>query len=223
MGHLHAGAGGQQFHRHVLWAAAAARTEMDVARFGPGLRDQLAECPGGRIGRYRDTEVVAGHARHRRQVFQRVVRQLRIQVRQHRQYRIVDEADGVAVRRGFGDALGADLARCAGLVLDHHVLSERGREFGREDARDVVHRGAGLQRHHHLDWPRGPGLRQGVHRCACQDGDGACEKSFHETLLHSMRSSFAAVLPRIRSRSSVLMAVRRSTVSTGASSPMSKQ
>jgi hypothetical protein len=51
-------------------------------------------------------------------IAQRVVAELRVQVGEHREDRVVHEADGVAVGRGARDALGADLARGARLVLD---------------------------------------------------------------------------------------------------------
>ena len=55
----------------------------------------------------------------------------------------LDEAERVAVRLGFGDRLGADIAAGAGAVLDHEALAERLVQIVGRDARGHVHQAAG--------------------------------------------------------------------------------
>ena len=64
----------------------------------------------------------------------------------------------IAVRRALGDEVGADRAAGAGLVLDHHDLSQLAAQLLRDHSRKHVGRAAGGKRHHQLHRTVGPRL-----------------------------------------------------------------
>jgi hypothetical protein len=68
------------------------------------------------------------------------------------------------VGRALSDEIGAEIVRCAGLVLDHHRLPHRGGELVADEARNHVDGAAGRRRHHDLDRARGVRLRLRVQR-----------------------------------------------------------
>ena len=57
--------------------------------------------------------------------------------------------DGVTVAGGAGGQFHAELQRAARPVVDDHLLAEFAREFGGDDARDVVGRRTDRLRHDH--------------------------------------------------------------------------
>jgi hypothetical protein len=67
----------------------------------------------------------------------------------------------VAVGRGLGDDLRAEVAARAGAVLDDDLLAEPHRELRREDAADDVGGAAGRERDDHRDDLVGPGRGNG--------------------------------------------------------------
>jgi hypothetical protein len=89
--------------------------------------------------------------RHRREIFDRIVRQLAVERHVDRvgadrahQYR-------VAVGGRFGDVVGADIAAGAGTVIDNHRLAPAFVELLAYRARDDVERTAGGERHDEAD------------------------------------------------------------------------
>src|SRR5439155_10224098 len=92
----------------------------------------------------------------------------------------------VAVGRGPGDGLHADVAGGAGAVIDDHRLPEAFGEFLRNDARRDVGRPAGRKGNDHAERPRGPGLRERL-RGTDRDEDGK-EELGHGAQARSNRS-----------------------------------
>ena len=60
----------------------------------------------------------------------------------------LDEAERIAVRRGLGDRVGAEIAADAGAVLDHEALAQRLAEMLGRNARGHVHQPARGGRDH---------------------------------------------------------------------------
>ena len=147
-------------------AADAARPVRHGARLRLGECEQLPDRLCGH-GRMHDDDVgLFAQHRHRREILQRVVRQLRIE----------DGIDGdahagdkerVAVRPRLGDDVGADRAAGPAAVVHHDRLPEGVRQPRRDRARHQVHRAAGRERHHYAHRPRRIRL--------CRQRRGQCE------------------------------------------------
>ena len=75
---------------------------------------------------------------NRRQFAQRVNWRLAHQMRADGQRTDRRITDGVTVAGGAGGQFHAELQRAARPVVDDHLLAEFAREFGGDDARDVV-------------------------------------------------------------------------------------
>jgi hypothetical protein len=68
----------------------------------------------------REEELIAGDARYRDEVLERVERHLRVDVRIDGDQAVRPEQQRVPVRRGFGGRVAGDVAVGPGPVLDHH-------------------------------------------------------------------------------------------------------
>ena len=93
--------------------------------------------------------------RDRREVFQRVVAQLRIESRVHGERADVAEEQRVAVGRAARDELGADLARRAAAVVDDDLLRPHFAELLRDDAAHEVGGARRRERDDDADGARG--------------------------------------------------------------------
>jgi hypothetical protein len=82
----------------------------------------------------------------------------------------VGEHQGVAVRRGFGGALGAEAAAGTGTVIDDDLLAERFRQPFAKKAGEHIRTAAGRVWHDEGDGMIGIGL--GCHRGAGEDNEG---------------------------------------------------
>ena len=143
---LHAGHRRQQRHEEVLAAAVARRRVVDLA--GPRLhvRDELLERLR-RKGRIDDEDAgLAADQRDRREVLDRVERELRVERRADR-VGLRREQQRVAVGRRLRDHFAADRRARAGLVLDDDLLAPALAEFLRDHAHRAVDRAAGRERH----------------------------------------------------------------------------
>jgi hypothetical protein len=94
----------------------------------------------------------------------RIVRHAGEQQRIDRQRPADRQAERVAVGRGLGDRVGAEIAARARLVLDHEVLAELVLEVIGDQPHHQVGGRAGAERHDQLDRPGRPALRQGGNR-----------------------------------------------------------
>ena len=132
-----AGAQVEELAREVVRGAEAARAEVELARIGARVGDEL----GQRAGRYRGMRHHdVRHLRHQRdgrEVLDRIVVQLGVQRRADRERRR-DQHDRVAVRRRARRRLRADVAAGAAAVLGHHRLPERSREAVRDQAAEEI-------------------------------------------------------------------------------------
>ena len=126
------GAGGvfDELARQVIRAARSCRAVAQFAGVAFGKGQQFLE---GFVGRFFST-----HHHHQRALFnQDHGDQIGGRVEGHfghhglidRQRRKVAQANGVAVGRGFGDGVGANVAACTGLVVHHHGLAQVGAEL----------------------------------------------------------------------------------------------
>ena len=104
--------------------------------------------------------------RNRREIAQRIVRQLRVHARIDRQRRQAHQ-QRVAVGRRLGDDVVADDGAGAGAVIDHHLLAELLGEFLRDDAADDVGAAARRRRHDQPD----RAVRVILRLCAGHDGN----------------------------------------------------
>ena len=126
--------------------ADAGMRDIDLARLPLGLVDQLSHGidlePVG-IGDQHAQE--AGGERHRREILSRVEWEFLVEAGIGGISRDIAEQHGVAVRRRFGDEIGAEIGRRARLVLDHdwlahelgHFLSDQPREEVGSAARGI--------------------------------------------------------------------------------------
>src|SRR6185295_17510803 len=73
-------------------------------------------------------------------VLDRIEAELFVQARAENQRAVADHAEGVAVGRRFGEAIGGDVAAGPGDVLDHDRLSPGGAELLREQAPGHIRR-----------------------------------------------------------------------------------
>ena len=133
---------------------------IEFARLLLGVINELAE----RAHRQRwvydqslraDAKTGDGH-----KIFDRVVRQLAVGVRRGDEGGVGGHQQRVAIGRGSGDVLGADLAGAAArLVLDHYLLTPGLREPLCQRAADYIGDAAGRKRHDDVNGLDGVGLR----------------------------------------------------------------
>ena len=88
-----------------------------------------------------------GEEHHRREVLLRIIRQLGVEVLQHRIGAVEAEINGVAIGRRLGDIVGRQHAVRAGAVLDHDHLSGALLYLGGEGAAQDVGHAARRGRH----------------------------------------------------------------------------
>ena len=148
----------------------------ELAGIGFRIGDQLGDVLG------RDLRVDHQRVRHPshdddRDELERVEPELRIEVLVDHQRRRRRGEQRVAVRLGLEHHLGADIAGCAGAVLDHDRLSPFARQPIAEHARHHVGGAAGRERHDDLDRSRRIVLRPragqpGEHSRQHQSGAG---------------------------------------------------
>ncbi len=145
--HVHLGHALEQLARQVDGTAAARRAEVDLARVGLGVGDQLLH----RLERLRgvgDQQVGhVGHAGQGREVLHGIERHLPVErcidgVRAHRAHEERVAVGGRACRH-----LAADVAARAGTVVHHHRLAQLGAHALGDDARQDVGGAAGRERH----------------------------------------------------------------------------
>jgi len=116
-----------------------------------GQRHQLFHVVGGDAGRHHQHFRNLGDQRDGLQVLERVVGDL-FHARADGERAGADDADGAAVRRRFGDDVGAEYAALAGAVVDDDGLLENFRHALADDAGDDVVGAARRERH---DQPNG--------------------------------------------------------------------
>ncbi len=117
---------------------------------------------GDELRRARDRQLVIHdqHARHdcheryRREALHRIVGQVPVDRRIHRERAEVSHHEGVAVGRRARRGFGADRAAGAGPVVDHDRLGEAFGELLPEGAREEVGRAARWKRHDQADRAR---------------------------------------------------------------------
>jgi hypothetical protein len=178
LGELHAGGLLEQHRREVERAADADMRSDD--RAWPGLR--CGDQAGHRIGLHQPGvgEQHGGEAdgqRDRRKVGRGIEGQVFVKRRIDRICGHVAEQQGVAVRLGARDIVGAEIARAARLVLDHYRLADQLRHLRPDQSREEVGAAAGRPRHDQLDLPFRVGPRRGrPHRERCRAANGC----FHD-------------------------------------------
>ena len=143
----------------VLAAAVARRGVVDLAGLAAGELDQLLHVPGRQRRMHHHDAGLSADQRDRREVVDRLVRQLGVQRR----------ADGVGLRCqqqrvavGWrpGHRLGADRGTRTGPVVDHHLLPQPLAQLLRHHAGRSVDRATRRERHDDADRPAGKVLRQ---------------------------------------------------------------
>src|SRR6266545_3497255 len=174
MHHVDASRALQQLNGKMADRGGAERRDVDLARIGLGVSDQLRK----RLGWHRRIDFQhqrqLGEARHHRDVAQEVERQRLIE-------RHVDgvgrdrEEQRVAVRRRVGDSLRRDIGAAARAVLDHYRLAHPVRQKLRDQAGDDVGRSAGWKRYDKADRPGWIGLRDCNAREGREYDGGACK------------------------------------------------
>ena len=169
VGEVDAGHGGEQRGGEMREARHAGRAVVERAGLGLGQRDQLGDVVH-REPRIDHQHIGRGADHHdRREILDRIVRQVSAQTHRHRVRARGGDADRVAVGRRLGDRVGADIAAGADPVVDHDLLAQPGPQPLRQDARDDVGAAAGRERHDQPDRPVRPGsvagLRGGGARC----------------------------------------------------------
>jgi len=116
---------------------------------------QIIDQLGNRRGLYFvriDQQRIGDLRRHHdRLEFGRIECEVRIQILVHHQRRRRRRQQRIAVRSGFINELGADIAARAGVIFDDHRLAPFAREPFGENARDGVGGSAGREWHDDLD------------------------------------------------------------------------
>ena len=162
--HLHAGHHLEQLAREMDRRAVARRREIELAGIRLRVGDELLH----RVHRQRriDHEHVgnAGDQDDRREILDVVVRHLRVQARVDRVRAHGAHFQRVAVGRGLGDQLRADVAAGAGPVVDDDRLAPCVGELLRDGAGEDVGGAARRERHDEADRLRRIGLRPGARR-----------------------------------------------------------
>src|SRR5262249_52019646 len=136
----------------------AGRSQIDLARLGLGIGNEL----GNRFGRnrwiYHHNERKADDARDRRDVVDEIVIELLIKRRVDRVRRTCQE-ERVAVRGSAHDRFGADIAAATWAVFDDELLAKPLREPRRDEPRENVWRAGGARGGDDAHRPRRVGLR----------------------------------------------------------------
>ena len=155
MGHLGAGACHEQLGRQMRARADAGGTIVQLAGLGLGQRDQFLDVVHRQVLAHDEHMLEGAGAGQRREILHRVVARLLQHEHVVAVRLVVAERDRLSVGPGLGDGTRADGAGAARDVLDHHLLAERARNVGGDDARDHVGGTAGRVGHDHLDRSRG--------------------------------------------------------------------
>ena len=152
MHRVDAGARGKQHAGQMRRRAGAGAADRDAVRPRLGEGDELLERLGLHVGGrdHGDVRHLIGE-RRRDQVLLGDERHLGDQELVDREVPDRRGADGVAVRRALRDHVDADIARCAGLVLDHHRLAELVLQRFGENAEQHVGRAARRVGHDHAN------------------------------------------------------------------------
>ena len=150
----------EQFERQVADGARAERRDIDLARIGFRMRDELGEGLRGNPWVHHQHQRQLGQPGDRRDVALKIERQRFVE-------RGIDRVGGdgeqqrVAVGRRIDHRLDADIGAAARLVLDHDRLAEPVRQPLRQEPRNQVGGAAGRIGHDPSHRPRRLGLREG--------------------------------------------------------------
>ena len=127
----------------------------------------------------RDQRLVEyGEPGDRLEILDRVVTELAVEVRIHREGHVWPEQEGVAVGRGLGDVFGGELGVAAGLVLDDDLLVPGLRQLPRDCARGGIRCAARRRGHDDAHRPGRKGLRIREGRAA-DESDHCEQEMFH--------------------------------------------
>ena len=154
---------GEMCHRKI-----AGGSEGDLSRAALGSADQITHG-SHRHRRMHHQRVIGGiDQAHGREIFHRVVRQLRARGGQYRVRPGGAEQQCVAIGRGFGNEFSADASGCARAIINHDLPAGGFGQCLCEYARGGVGAAAGRERHdqaYRFD---------GVTLCVCGCGKGQC-------------------------------------------------
>ncbi|MNN31228.1 hypothetical protein D3C81_1449080 [compost metagenome] len=164
MNRLDAGLQVQQLARQMRAAAVARRGEIEFARMGPGVADQLLQR-AGLDGRIHHQHVWRRREHGHRHEVARLIAEFREQDGIHGQVAGWGQPQRVAVRRGAGHGLHADIAGSAGLVVHHDGFAPLLAQLLADEARQRVRHAAGGEWHDDPHRLGGIG-RMGVWLCA---------------------------------------------------------
>jgi len=153
---LDARLGHEEFGGEVGGGALAAGAVGQRAGLRLGERDHVAQRLRRQARARHHDRGRLDRERHRHEVLERIVRQLRVQGGGDH-VRAVGEHERVPVRRRLGDLRGADRAAGAAAILDHELVGELLRQLLRDGPRGDVGQSAGRERHHDADRLGRPG------------------------------------------------------------------
>ncbi|MCY1531947.1 hypothetical protein D9M68_671870 [compost metagenome] len=186
----------EQLAIQVRDAALAGGSVAVLARVGLQQRDELLQRLGRHLRIYRQHVGHVDQVGDRCEILERVVRILGVGGRVGRHGADRGDAEGVAIRRGLGQRIGADRAAAAAAVFHHHRLAQLAAQAVGDRARDDVGGAAGRERDDQADRLGGVGLRLGNagtgQADGCDAGGCAC---FVDCFQGCLRSSFTDCLP----------------------------
>src|SRR5262245_34674512 len=133
-------------------ATRSGRCKADGARFRLRERDQLAHRFHRYLCVYHEEYRQRRRQNDRREVLQRIVGQVGIDMRTDAMRGDAALEQCVAVGRRLGDEARAHYAAHAGAVVDHDGLAEHFTELLSHDARKQIRTPAGRDKHHHAHW-----------------------------------------------------------------------
>ena len=119
----------EQFHAEMTGAAGGNRRIVQLSGTCLCIRNEFAHRTHRQLRRCDQHLWRRDHLRHGREVFERVIRQLRHQQRQGNELARRAKQQRVAIGRRARDELGSDDATAACAVVDDHLLANRFLQF----------------------------------------------------------------------------------------------
>ena len=156
MGKVDPSHGCEQCSRKVGKTGHACRPVIERAWFRFGERDEFCQAVRGQARIDHQHVGCAADQRDRREILDRIIRQVRAEAERDSVGARGCDAHRVAVGRGLGDRVGAEIAARTDTILDHDLLAQPGTEPLRQNARNDIGAAACRERHDQADRPLRP-------------------------------------------------------------------
>ena len=159
----------------MLGRAIARRGKRHSVFLGPRQGGQFGDVLGCKLRVHQHHIGEQGQHPNGAKCLERVIGQLGVERRVDGKRRRI-EHHRVAVRRGFRDGIGPDLATCARTVFNHNALPQGLTHFGCDQTRHHIGSAAWRVGHHQGDGFVGVGASLGPRRRRAQTAECECRK-----------------------------------------------